>query len=114
MARAHHWAIARWWVVGTLSLATLALAGWLTLLALMGAMASAAMEVLRAESPAVLDLTSLVTGSLPALLVGWCLGLAATAVLSRGETLGPRLTGITGALVGTVAGALVLRLTGLL
>ncbi len=114
MVRAHHWATARWWAVGVLSLGTLALAAWLVVLVAAGAMAAFTIGILRPQTPVDLDVAGLVLASLPGLLVGWCVGLATTAVVSRGEALGPRTGGTVGALVGLVAGALVLRLSGLL
>ena len=51
---------------------------------------------------------------LPALLVGWCTGMATSVVLARGDALGARMAGVTAGGVGVLAGALVLRLTGLL
>ena len=51
----------------------------------------------------------------PALLVGWCTGLAGAAPsLARGEALGARAAGIAAGALGTAAGAALLALTGLL
>lgn len=63
------------------------------------------------SSPQV-DLVGAVADLLPGLLVGWCTGLAAVSVLARGEALGPRAAGMAAGGLGIVAGAVVLRATG--
>ncbi|QIM22083.1 hypothetical protein G7075_14660 [Phycicoccus sp. HDW14] len=50
---------------------------------------------------------------LPGVLVGWCTGFAALALLVRDQLFHPRLVGLVAALVGTVFGALLLPLAGI-
>ena len=66
------------------------------------------------HDPVSFDLLAVAPDVAPVLLVGWCTGLAASAALARGETLGARTAGITAGALGTVAGAAVLALTGVL
>lgn len=114
VVEARRWVTARRWAVGVLGLASAALAGWLALLVVAASMVGWALEVVRPGSvPGGLNPTGLLADALPGLLVGWCSGLAATATLARGDALGPRTHGVLGAGLGVLAGALVLRLTGL-
>ena len=69
----------------------------------------------RADRTSVsIDVLSVAADVAPALLVGWCTGLATSAALARGEALGARAAGIAAGALGTTAGAAVLALTGLL
>lgn len=70
--------------------------------------AAAGPEWFSVDGPAV------ARGVAPALLVGWCTGLATRAALTPAETLGARTAGVTAGVVGSAAGAMVLGLTGLL
>ena len=101
----------RRWAVGVLAAATTVLAAYVVaLVAGIWLVAVAWSAVTSTE--AVLDVGGIIRDMAPALLVGWCLGLAASAVLARGETLPPRLAGVTAGALGTASGAAVLALTG--
>lgn len=105
---------ARRWAVGVLVAGTLAAAAYLAaVLAAAWLIASAYGAVTASRSPR-LDVVAAAADFAPGLLVGWCTGLAAVAVLARGETLGHRAAGVTAGGVGVLAGALVLRVTGAL
>lgn len=104
-------ATTRRWAVAVLVLATVGLAAWVALLVAGAWLGAAAWSVLTGQ-PVSLDLVAVVRDVAPALLVGWCLGLAASAVLSRGEALDPRLAGVAAGALGTASGAAVLALTG--
>lgn len=111
---ARHLHRAQLWAAGVLWTASLALGGYLFLLAAAASVAGWMVEVVRPGAVGPLDTSALVLDALPALLVGWCTGMAASVVLARGEALGARMAGVTAGGVGVLAGALVLRLTGLL
>jgi hypothetical protein len=100
----------RRWAVGVLAVATTALAGLVALLVATSWFLAEAWTG-SAKNP-VADLLAITRDVAPALLVGWCTGLAASAVLSRGEGLGPRLAGVAAGALGTASGAAVLALTG--
>ncbi|MFQ6171357.1 hypothetical protein ACK8HX_07095 [Oryzobacter sp. R7] len=115
VVEARRWATARRWAVGVLTLASVALAGWLALVLVAASLVVRAVEVVRPGSPpGGVDGVGIAADVLPGVFLGWCTGLAATATLARGDALGARANGVTGALLGVVAGALVLRLTGVL
>ena len=115
VASAQRWVTARRWATGLLALATVGLVGYLTLLVVAVSMAAWAVEVVKPGTvDGTVDLAGLAADALPGVFVGWCLGLAATAGLANGDTLGPRTAGALGATLGVVVGALVLRFTGLL
>ena len=115
MVEARRWATARRWAVGVLALASVALAGYLALLLLAASVVAWAFDVVRPGGvEGGVDLAGLAADTLPGLFLGWCSGLAATASLARGHALGARVNGVTGAVLGILAGALVLRLTGVL
>ena len=101
------------WTVGVLALATVLLGAYLALLVTATWLLASAWGGLT-DNTVSFDLLSVATDVAPVLLVGWCTGLAASAVLARGEALGARAAGITAGALGTVAGAAVLALTGLL
>jgi len=101
------------WTVGTLTVATALLGAHLVLLVTAtGLLAALWSGFLR--NPVSLDLASVAAAVAPVLLVGWCTGLAASAVLGRMETLGARTAGILAGGVGGAVGTAVLTLTGLL
>lgn len=108
---ARRWGTARRWAVAVLVVATLAMAGHLALVVVATSMAAWVIEVVRPGAASGLDVVGLVLDSLPALLVGWCTGLAVTAATARGEALGARSAGVVGGAVGVGAGVAVLRVT---
>jgi hypothetical protein len=101
----------RRWAVGTLAVASTVLALYVAAL-VVGVWLIAAAWGVMTSTQAVLDIGGLARDVAPALLVGWCTGLAASAVLARGEALGPRLAGVAAGALGTASGAAVLALTG--
>lgn len=105
---------ARRWAVGTLLVATLALAAYLALVMLAAALVVALFGSVLDPGSGRLDAGGLALDAAPGLLVGWCLGLAAAAALTGRTSLGPRTTGLLAGLVGTAAGAGVLSLAGVL
>ena len=112
---ARRWATARRWAVGVLALATVALLAHLALAVVAASMVGWVLEAVRPGTvDGGLDLSGLAADALPGLFVGWCSGLAATAALARGEALTARSHGVLGGALGVIAGALVLRLTGIL
>jgi hypothetical protein len=103
----------RRWAVAVLSLATVALLGYVVfLVAVVWVLASAWNDVFSIGGLS-LDLLAVVRSVAPVLLVGWCTGLAACAALSRGEAMRPRTAGLAAGAVGTAAGAAVLALSNL-
>jgi len=102
------------WATGVLAAATTALLLYLAALVLMGWFTVAVLAVLRPSTSPSLDVAGLVADTAPALLVGWCVGRAAAAVLEPGESMPPAAAGVVAGLLGTGAGAVVLALTGLL
>lgn len=68
------------------------------------------LDALGGTLPGVLGIAAMV---LPGVLVGWCTGFAALALLVRDQLFHPRLVGLVAALVGTVLGALLLPLVGI-
>lgn len=94
---------ARRWMVGALAVATLALLA-VVLWFLEG------FGVLDDLTPSgVLDLAGMV---LPGVLVGWCTGFAALALLAGDDLVRPRAVGLLAAFVGCVLGAALLPLAG--
>ncbi|KGN41505.1 hypothetical protein [Knoellia aerolata] len=104
----------RRWAVGVLSVATVLLTAWLTLVIVAAWLVGSAIEVVRDRDVGALDLTALLVEVAPGLLVGWGVGLAAAALLGRGEALGPRGAGVAAGSLGVLAGAAVLAATGAL
>lgn len=105
---------AQGWAAGVLSVATACLLGYVLLLVAFAALVGAALDAVRQRDSPSVDLSLVAADVLPGLLVGWCIGLAATTVLARGEALGPRAAGLVSGIVGATAGGTVLALTGLL
>ena len=104
----------RRWAVGVLAVATAGLLAYLAAVLAAVWMFASAWDAVVGHGSGSIDALGLVVDVAPALLVGWCTGLAASAVLSRGEALGPRTAGVAAGLVGTVLGWAVLAMTGLL
>ena len=102
------------WAVGVLSVATLALLAYVVALVAVASVVGAALDAVRHRHSLEVDLSLVAADVLPGLLVGWCIGLATTAVLARGEALGPPAAGLASGMVGASAGAAVLTLTGIL
>ena len=102
------------WAVGVLVASTLALLAYAALLVVASWLFTFGWNALRAGEPVSVDVLAIGADLAPALLVGWCTGLAGAAVLARGESLGPRTAGIAAGALGTAAGAALLALTGLL
>lgn len=103
-------ATTRRWAVGVLAVATTLLLGGVALLLALGWFL---MEAWTGEAhDRAADVLAVTRDLAPVLLVGWCTGLAAGAVLGRGEAMGPRLAGIAAGALGTASGAAVLALTG--
>lgn len=105
---------ARRWTVGVLVAGTLAAAAYLAAVLAAVWLIASAYGAITAGGSARLDVAAAAADLAPGLLVGWCTGLAAVSVLARGEALGPRAAGVTAGGLGVLAGALVLRLTGVL
>ncbi|MFC7491020.1 MULTISPECIES: hypothetical protein [unclassified Knoellia] len=105
---------ARWWAVGVLSAATLVLAGYLTLVIVAAWLLVSAVDAVRDVETAALDLTSLLLDVAPGVLVGWGVGLAAAALLGRGESMQPRGAGVAAGSLGALVGVAVLAVTGVL
>ncbi|NHA66545.1 hypothetical protein [Phycicoccus flavus] len=101
---------ARRWTVGVLTLATLAAVVHSTLVLLGVWLATGAYTLVTGRDLGSLDVLGAVDDLAPALLVGWCCGLACVAALGRGAALGPRLAGVTAGLVGALCGAGILAL----
>ena len=105
---------AQGWAVGVLAVATTALLGYVVALAAVASLVGIALDAVRHRGSPSVDLSLVAADVLPALLVGWCIGLATTTVLARGETLSPRAAGLVSGVVGATAGAAVLALNGIL
>jgi hypothetical protein len=105
---------ARRWAVGVLLVATLALVAYLALVTVAAALAVVLLGAVLDLDATRLDLAGVAVDAAPALLVGWCLGLAAAAGLAGRTSLGPRVTGLLAGGLGAAAGAGVLSLSGLL
>jgi len=103
----------RRWAVGVLAVATVVLAAYVAALVVGVWLVAFAWSAMTSQD-AVLDVGGLVRDVAPALLVGWCTGLALSAWLTGEEALGPRASGIVAGVLGSSAGAAVLALTGLL
>jgi hypothetical protein len=102
------------WAVGVLTVSTLLLVAYLALLVLATWLFASAWNVVFSQPAGSLDVLGIVAGAAPALLVGWCTGLATSAAIARGEALGARVAGLVAGFVGTTAGAAVLALTDVL
>lgn len=105
---------ARRWAVGVLAVATVGLAAYLALLSVGVWMVAFALGAVTGRPTAGVDVLAVVADALPALLAGWCIGLATVAALGRARSLGPRTSGLAAGALGTAAGAAVLGLAGLL
>ena len=102
------------WAVGVLVVSTLALLAYLALLVAASWLFAVGWNALTAGEPVSVDVLAIGSDLAPALLVGWCTGLAASAVLARGEALGARTAGMVAGTLGTAAGAALLAVSGLL
>jgi hypothetical protein len=102
------------WAVGVLAVSTVLLLGYAALLVVAGWLVASGWNVVTTGRSVSVDVLAIGSDLAPALLVGWCTGLAASAVLARGEALGARTAGMVAGTVGTAAGAALLALTGLL
>ncbi len=102
------------WAVGVLAVSTVLLLGYAALLVVAGWLVASGWNVVTTGRSVSVDVLAIGSDLAPALLVGWCTGLAASAVLARGEALGDRTAGVTAGTIGTAAGAALLALTGLL
>jgi len=102
------------WAVGVLAVSTVLLLAYLALLVAGGWILASGWNVITGGQPATVDVLAILADVAPSLLVGWCTGLAASAVLAGGEALGARTAGLAAGAVGTTAGAAVLALTGIL
>ena len=102
------------WAIGVLAVSTVLLLAYLALLVAGAWLLASGWNVITAGQPATVDVLAILADVAPSLLVGWCTGLAASAVLAGGEALGARTAGLAAGAVGTTAGAAVLALTGIL
>ena len=107
-------ATTRRWAVAVLSVSTVALVAYAVLLVLAAQLFAFGWNTVTTGEPVSVDVLAIGATLAPALLVGWCTGLAGAAVLARGEALGARGAGIAAGVLGTAAGAALLALTGLL
>lgn len=105
---------ARWWAVGILTVATLALAAYLALVIAALSLMVSAVDAVTDLGTRPFDVTALLLDVAPGLLVGWSVGLVMAGVLARGEALGARAAGCTAGALGSVAGGAVLAATGVL
>ena len=103
----------RRWAIGVLAISTLLLVAYLVLVVALTWFFASTWNGLAGGSLSI-DLFSVAADVAPALLVGWCTGLATSAALTGGESLGPRTAGIVAGVLGSTAGAALLALTGLL
>jgi len=104
----------RRWAVAVLSVSTLALVAYAALLVVAFRMFAFGWNTVTTGEPVSVDVLAIGSDLAPALLVGWCTGLAGAAVLARAEALGARGAGIAAGLLGTATGAALLGLTDLL
>ena len=102
------------WAIGVLAVSTVLLLAYLALLVAGGWLLASGWNAITGGSPATVDVLAILADVAPSLLVGWCTGLAASAVLAGGEALGARTAGLAAGAIGTSAGAAVLALTGIL
>jgi len=102
----------RRWAAGVLAFATTALLSYVAVL--MWAAWLLVSVFGGSEAAASFDLLSIGSDFAPALLVGWCTGLATSAVVAGGEALGARTAGTVAGLLGVAAGAGMLALADLL
>ncbi|MFW5471196.1 hypothetical protein ACOCJ4_14250 [Knoellia sp. CPCC 206435] len=105
---------ARWWAVGVLTAATVALAAYLALVLLATWLMVSAVDAVTDLGTRPLDVTSLLLDVAPGLLLGWCVGLILAGVLARGQALGARAAGCVAGTLGSFAGGAVLAATGIL
>ncbi len=108
------YARARRWAVGVLVAGSLAAVAYLAAVLAAVWLVASAFDVVTARNSGGIDLVAAAADLVPGLLVGWCTGLAAVTVLARREEMGSRMAGATAGGLGVLAGALVLRLTGVL
>ena len=102
------------WAAGVLAASTVLLLAYAALLVAAAWLFASAWTVVTARESVSVDALAIGADLAPALLVGWCTGLAAAAVLGRGEALGARTAGVAAGVLGTAAGGALLVLTGLL
>jgi hypothetical protein len=102
------------WAVAGLAVATAGLLVYVAFLVAMVWMFTSAMDAALGRESLAVDGLGVVRSVAPVLLVGWCTGLATSAVLARGEAIGARTAGLVAGGVGAGAGTLVLALTDLL
>ena len=105
---------ARRWALGVLVVGTVVLAGYLVLVLVGVWLVGVTVEAVTARDVGSLDVAGLLLAALPGLVLGWGVGLGATAVLARSEVLGARLSGLAAGAVGVLTGAAVLAVTGVL
>ena len=101
------------WAVGVLALSTLVLLAYVASLLAAAWLAVSVVAAVTGRPAPPVDLPAVVAAVAPGMLVGWCTGLATSAALARGEALGARASGVASGVVGTLAGAAVLALGGL-
>ena len=102
------------WAVGVLAVSTVLLLGYAALLVVAAWLFASGWNVVTTGRPVSVDVLAIGSDLAPALLVGWCTGLAASAALARGEALGARTAGMVAGSLGTAAGAALLAVSGLL
>ena len=102
------------WTVASLVLATVVLLAYVALLVTTAWLFVSAWDAVAGRETAPIDVLGVATDLAPVLLVGWCTGFATSAVLARGEALGPRTAGLVAGSTGAAAGTVVLALTDLL
>ncbi len=95
-----------------LTSATVVLAALVALLIALGWVFASGWNAATARESLTVDALAIVTQVAPAVLVGWCAGLATSEVVARGEALGARVAGLVAGAVGIVAGVAVLALGG--
>ena len=79
------------WAIGVLAVATAALLLYLGALVVVGWLAVAALDRAQPSSSPAVDVAGMLADAAPALLVGWCIGRAAAAVLEPGRRCHRRL-----------------------
>ncbi len=101
------------WAIGVLAPSTVALLAYTAVLVAMSGTSAPLGNAPADPAPNFGDVLVVARLAAPALLVGWCTGLATSAVLAGGATLGPRTAGLVAGAVGTTAGAALLTFAGL-
>jgi hypothetical protein len=103
----------RRWTVGVLAASTAVLLAYVAFLALAMWMIASALSGPFGWGAVSVDWVDVARDVGPVLLVGWCTGMAASAVVVRWEALGARSAGLVAGSVGTAAGAVVVAVTDL-